>query len=124
MAGQATLVEGIEDALTIAQLVRRDKRPCTRPAPEVPGTSAGLHCSETTRDRSVSARHSVADPASHRSLVHQVGFYPHVNSQMFLRIVLFCLGFPDRALALSNAALAEARTLAHPPTVAGSLAIN
>src|SRR5215469_3234626 len=51
------------------------------------------------------------DPASHRSLVHQVGFYPHVNSQMFLRIVLFCLGFPDRALALSNAALAEARTL-------------
>jgi len=43
---------------------------------------------------------------------------------MFLRIVLFCLGFPDRALALSNAALAEARTLAHPPTVAGSLAIN
>ena len=33
-------------------------------------------------------------------------------------IVLFCLGYPDQALAWSNAAIAEARGLAHPPSVA------
>ena len=36
-------------------------------------------------------------------------------------IVLFCLGFPDQALARSNAAIAEARRLAHPPSLAASL---
>ena len=36
-------------------------------------------------------------------------------------IVLFCLGFPDQALAQSNAAIAEARRLAHPPSLAVSL---
>ena len=63
------------------------------------------------------------DPGSHSSLVHQIGFLPHVNAQVFLGIVLFCLGFPHQALAVSNAAIAEARTLAHPPTLAGSLAV-
>jgi predicted ATPase len=61
------------------------------------------------------------DPISHRSLVHQVGTHPHVNLQAFLGIVLFCLGFPDHALAQSNAAIAEARRLAHPPSLAASL---
>jgi class 3 adenylate cyclase len=42
------------------------------------------------------------DPISHSSLVHQVGIHPHVNSQAFLGIVLFCLGFPDQALAQSK----------------------
>jgi class 3 adenylate cyclase len=32
------------------------------------------------------------DPIFHRSLVHQVGIHPYVNSQVFLGIVLFCLG--------------------------------
>ena len=64
------------------------------------------------------------DPISHRSLVHQAGIHPHVNSQAFLGIVLFCLGFPDQALARSNAAIAEARRLAHPPSLAASLAIG
>ena len=64
------------------------------------------------------------DPISHRSLVHQVGIHPHVVSQAFLGIVLFCLGFPDQALAQSNAAIAEARRLAHPPSLAASLAIG
>ena len=39
-------------------------------------------------------------------------------------MVLYCLGFPDRALAQSNAAIAEARRLAHPPTLAASLEVG
>jgi class 3 adenylate cyclase/predicted ATPase len=64
------------------------------------------------------------DPVSHRSLVHQAGDDPHVDSQVFLGIVLFCLGFPDQALARSNAAVAEALRLAHPPTLAVSLSTD
>jgi predicted ATPase len=62
------------------------------------------------------------DPISHRSLVHQAGFHPQVVSQAVLGIVLFCLGFPDQALAQSTAATTEARSLAHPPSLAVSLA--
>jgi hypothetical protein len=47
------------------------------------------------------------DPISNRLLVHQTGFHPHVNSRAFLGIVLFCLGFPDQAVARSDAAIAE-----------------
>ena len=64
------------------------------------------------------------DPISHRSLVHQAGIHPQVDSQAYLGIVLFCLGFPDQALARTNAAIAEARRLAHPPSLAVSLAIG
>jgi predicted ATPase len=64
------------------------------------------------------------DPISHRSLVHQAGLQPRVVSLAFLEIVLFCLGFPDQAFAQSNAAIAEARRLAHPPSLAVSLAIG
>jgi len=61
------------------------------------------------------------DPNSHRSLVHHAGIHPHVTTQSFLGIVLFCLGHPDQALARSNAAIAEARRLAHLPSLANSL---
>jgi class 3 adenylate cyclase/predicted ATPase len=61
------------------------------------------------------------DPNSHRSLVHLAGVPPHVLSQAYLGVVLFCLGFPDQALARSNGAVAEARRLAHPPSLASSL---
>jgi predicted ATPase len=61
------------------------------------------------------------DPLFHRSLVHQAGIHPHVNSQLLLGIVLFCLGYPDQGLAQSNAAIAEARRLAHAPSFAQSL---
>jgi predicted ATPase len=64
------------------------------------------------------------DPISHSSLIHHVGFHPHVNSQAYLAIVLFCLGYPDQALARSTAAIAEARKLAHPPSLAGSLSLG
>ena len=49
---------------------------------------------------------------------------PRWSSQAYLGIVLFCLGFPDQALAQSNAAIAEARRLAHPPSLAVSLALG
>jgi class 3 adenylate cyclase/predicted ATPase len=64
------------------------------------------------------------DPDSHGSLVHQAGFHPHVNSRGHLGVVLFCLGYPDQALAQSSAAIAEARRLAHPPSLASSLALG
>jgi predicted ATPase len=41
-----------------------------------------------------------------------------------LAIVLFCLGYPDQAFVRSNAAIAEARRLAHPPSLAGALAFG
>jgi class 3 adenylate cyclase/predicted ATPase len=61
------------------------------------------------------------EPISHHSLVYQTGIHPHVNSKAILGMVLFCLGFPDRASAWSSAAIAEARRLAHPPSVVVSL---
>jgi class 3 adenylate cyclase/predicted ATPase len=64
------------------------------------------------------------DPISHGSLVHQTGSYPQVISQGYLAIALFCLGFPDAALAHSNAVIAEARRLAHPPTLTVSLSTD
>jgi predicted ATPase len=64
------------------------------------------------------------DPISHHSLVHQAGVHPQVFSQAYLGNVLFCLGFPDQALARSNANIPEARRLAHPPSLAGGLAIG
>jgi predicted ATPase len=64
------------------------------------------------------------DPILHHSLVHQVGLCPRVASHAYLEIVLFCLGYPDQALAHSSAAIAEARRLAHQPSFAPSLAFG
>jgi class 3 adenylate cyclase/predicted ATPase len=61
------------------------------------------------------------DPISHHSLVDQAGTHPQNNAQSLLGIVLFCLGFPDQALTRSSAAIAEARRLAHLPSLASSL---
>jgi predicted ATPase len=67
---------------------------------------------------------AVYDPIFHRSLIHQAGDDPRANSQAVLGIVLFCLGYPEQALAQSDAAIAEARRLAHPPSLASSLAFG
>jgi predicted ATPase len=64
------------------------------------------------------------DPIAHRPLVHQTGSHPRVGSRGHLGIVLFCLGFPDQGTAHSNAGITEAWTLAHPPSVAASLAMG
>jgi class 3 adenylate cyclase/predicted ATPase len=64
------------------------------------------------------------DPSFHRSLVHQTGTHPQIVAQAHLGIILLCLGFPDQALARSSAAIAEARRLAHPPSLAVALALG
>ena len=64
------------------------------------------------------------DPNSHRLLTRQTGSDPQVVSQGWLGLVLFCLGFPEQALARSRAAVEEARRLAHPPSLASSLSIG
>jgi len=61
------------------------------------------------------------DPISHRSIVEHAGFHVHVAAQANLGLVRLCLGFPDQALAMTNAAIAEARRMAHPPSMAVSL---
>jgi len=63
-------------------------------------------------------------PIFHRRLPHQMGTCPDVASRAFLGNVLFCLGYPDTALARSDEAIAEARRLAHPPSLALSLSIG
>jgi class 3 adenylate cyclase/predicted ATPase len=71
---------------------------------------------------------SLCGPIARRSLVHKSGIHPTIhpgiNSQSFLGIVLFCLGFPDQALVQNNAAIAGARRLADPPSLAWSLALG
>ena len=80
--------------------------------------------------RPASARAHLEEPAelynriSHGSLVNQAGIYPQVISQAWLGLVLFCLGYPDQALVQCGTAIAEARRLAHPPSLAGSLAVD
>jgi class 3 adenylate cyclase/predicted ATPase len=64
------------------------------------------------------------DPNFHRPLSHHDANYPRVSSQAYSAIVLFCLGFPDQALAQSSAAIAEALRLAHPPSLALSLSLG
>jgi predicted ATPase len=63
-------------------------------------------------------------PISERSLIHQAHIHPQVTSRAFLGTVLFCLGYPDQALARMCAAIAEARRLAHPQTLATVLAMG
>jgi predicted ATPase len=64
------------------------------------------------------------DPVVHRSLARQAGIHPQVAARGFLAIALFCLGYPDQALLQSSAAIAEARTTAHLPSVAGVLSLG
>jgi predicted ATPase len=64
------------------------------------------------------------DPTSHGFLAYQTGSHPRVSARGQLGIALFCLGFPDQALAQINAGIAEALTLTHPPTLVSSLALG
>jgi class 3 adenylate cyclase/predicted ATPase len=64
---------------------------------------------------------ALCDLNADHSFVRQAGVHPEVASQAFLAITLFCLGHPVQALERSTAAIAEARRLAHPPSLAVSL---
>jgi predicted ATPase len=64
------------------------------------------------------------DPISHNLLAHQTGSHRQVTAQAYLGNVLLCLGYPNQGLAWSNAAIAEARRLAHPSSLVSSLVIG
>src|SRR5205814_1111169 len=64
------------------------------------------------------------DPAAHGWLVDQAGVDPYSNALAVLGSVLFCLGYPDQALARSGAAVKEARRLGHQPSLAVTLAFD
>jgi class 3 adenylate cyclase/predicted ATPase len=64
---------------------------------------------------------SLYDPNAHHSLGQQTGSHPQVVAQVYLGVVLFCLGFPDQAVLQTNAAIAEARRLASSPTLTSAL---
>jgi tetratricopeptide (TPR) repeat protein len=91
-------------------------------------TNWGLNLMSTGRFASSRSHLEDALALSHsisqHLLIHQSGIHPHGSAHAFLGIVLLCLGFPDQAFARSSAAIAEARRLSHPPTLASSLAVN
>jgi predicted ATPase len=64
---------------------------------------------------------ALCDKNSDRPLVRQAGVHPEVVSQAWLAVVLFCLGYPVRALARATAGIGDARRLAHPPSLAVTL---
>jgi tetratricopeptide (TPR) repeat protein len=64
------------------------------------------------------------DPTSHRAFGHLIGVHPHVGSQGYLGMALLCLGFPDQALTQGDTAIAVARRLAHPLSLAAGLVIS
>src|SRR5262249_25130626 len=64
------------------------------------------------------------DPVAHQPPGQPTGNHPRVGTRGQLGIALFCLGFPDQALAQSNASVAEALTLGHPPSLVASLALG
>jgi class 3 adenylate cyclase/predicted ATPase len=88
------------------------------------GTGYGVRGRFALSRSHLEAALSLYDPNSHHSLGPQTGSHPQVVAQAHLGIVLLCLGFPDQALVRANAAIAEARSLAHSPTIASALMIG
>jgi TolB-like protein/DNA-binding winged helix-turn-helix (wHTH) protein/predicted ATPase len=84
-----------------------------------------MHAGRFTSSRShLEAVLALYDPNFHRSLGRQTGIHPQLAAQAHLGIVLFCLGFPDQALARSLATIAEAQQLAHPRSLSVALALG
>jgi class 3 adenylate cyclase/predicted ATPase len=117
--------------LDVAQHLNEDLLRLSRERNDSAGIVLGHDCSG--RDLLLAGKFALArshleqvlalyDPIVHRPLVHQTGADSRVVSRGYLGIAFFCLGFPDQALLQSNESIAEARTLAHPPTLAASLA--
>jgi class 3 adenylate cyclase/predicted ATPase len=67
---------------------------------------------------------SFYDRISQRSLISQAGDDPYVAAGGISALVVCCLGYPDRALARSKAAIDEAWRLAHPATSGSVLALG
>jgi tetratricopeptide (TPR) repeat protein len=90
--------------------------------------SAGLLMGHRSAGRTLMLAGKFAPSRSHLeawlALDHQTGSIPDRSVQAYLGIVLFCLGFPNQALAHSNAVIAAARRLADPPSFASILSIG
>jgi predicted ATPase len=60
---------------------------------------------------------SLCEPAGGRVLVQEAGIHPRTMCRAFLGFIDLCLGYPDRSLAFLAAAIAEAGSEQHPPSV-------
>jgi class 3 adenylate cyclase/predicted ATPase len=123
----------VRGELDLAQRLDDDLLRLSRQRNDTAGMVLGHDCSG--RDQLLAGRFASSrshfeevlalyDPIAQGSLVNQTGSHPHVISRGYLAIALFCLGFPVRAVAESNAAVAEARRLAHLPTLAVTLSTD
>jgi class 3 adenylate cyclase/predicted ATPase len=84
--------------------------------------NASFHCGDLARAREHLERAlALYDPRQHRSLAFLYVFDPFVVSASFLAWSLFALGHPEQARARADAALARARELAHPASLAFAL---
>jgi predicted ATPase len=117
--------------LELAMRLCEDLLRLSRERNDSPGLIQGLFCSG--RNLKFNGRFALSrshleemlaryDSISHQPVVHQGN--RRVASQAELGIVLFGLGYPDQALARSNAAIAEARRLAHPLSLVVSLVLG
>jgi predicted ATPase len=82
---------------------------------------AGRFASSRSHLDKIVTRH---DPVSQRLLTHQSGIHPHGIAQAYLGNALFCLGFPDQAVAQSNAVITRARRCDNPTLLASSLSVS
>jgi class 3 adenylate cyclase/predicted ATPase len=117
--------------LDVAQNLNEDLLRLSRERNDSAGIVLGHDCSG--RDLLLAGKFALArshleqvlalyDPIAHRPLVHHTGADSRVVSRGYLGIAYFCLGFSEQASLQENESIAEARTLAHPPTLAASLA--
>ncbi|MBV8505350.1 MAG: hypothetical protein JOZ11_06015 [Alphaproteobacteria bacterium] len=84
-----------------------------------------MHAGRFTSSRShLEAVLAFYDPNTHHALARQPRTRPKLVAQGHLGIVLFCLGFPDQALARSRVAIAEAQQLVHPRSLTVTLALG
>jgi len=63
------------------------------------------------------------DPEQHHFLAYLCGYEPGINSLTFKSIILWFLGYPDQALKFSQKAIALARELDHPHSLAHTLTL-
>jgi adenylate cyclase len=110
------------------ELLRLSRAHDDSAGPVLGHTSSGRNLLFTARFASARAHleQSIAlyDPISHRSLIDRAGTHPVLSMRGFLGIVLFCLGFPEKARAECNAAMADARDLARRPSLGANLAVD
>jgi predicted ATPase len=86
--------------------------------------SGKFAASQSHLEEAIALEEAVAphDPNFHR-FIYRVHHHP-ANAQAYLGNVLFILGYPDQALARSNAAIAGAGAPAHQQFLATSLAVG